>query len=136
MRDQQDIQRATPLPHFRPKKPPRFSHHPTPGYAVRGRMWIEKDGEIYLGSGRIALLEQIDQHKSISAAARAMNMSYRHAWLLVEAMNRLAGAPLVQKRVGGPGGGSARLTEEGQKTIARFKALQQAFLAFVSGQSI
>ncbi|MBM2832121.1 MAG: putative transcriptional regulator, ModE family [Dehalococcoidia bacterium] len=99
-------------------------------------MWIEKDGEIYLGSGRIALLEQIDQHKSISAAARAMNMSYRHAWLLVEAMNRLAGAPLVQKRVGGPGGGSARLTEEGQKTIARFKALQQAFLAFVSGQSI
>ncbi|MBI2868453.1 MAG: LysR family transcriptional regulator [Chloroflexi bacterium] len=125
-----------PLPHFRARKPPRYSRHPVPGYAVRGRLWVERDGEIYLGSGRIALLELVEEHRSISAAARAMSMSYRHAWLLVEAMNRLARVPLVEKKVGGTGGGTARLTEEGRQTVALFKELQRSFFAFIGAQVI
>jgi molybdate transport system regulatory protein len=65
-----------------------------------------------------------------------MNMAYRHAWLLVETMNRLARAPLVEKRVGGSGGGSAQLTAEGRKTMADFKKMQQAFRKFMSGQKV
>ena len=121
-----------PLPRFRVKKPPQLSRHPAPGYVLRGRLWVEKDGEVFLGPGRIALLEQIDRLKSISGAARAMNMGYRHAWLLVETMNRLARAPLVEKSVGGRDGGSARLTPEGRRALEDFKSLYQTFRDFVS----
>ena len=95
----------TEIPSFRAKKPARFSRHPERGYVTRGRIWLEKDGELYLGLGRLMLLENIDRLGSIAAAARAMRLGYRNAWLWIEAMNRLAPAPLVEKTTGGPGGG-------------------------------
>lgn len=113
-----------------------MSRHPAPGYVLRGRLWVEKDGEVFLGPGRIALLEQVDKLRSISGAARAMNMGYRHAWLLVETMNRLAKEPLVEKSVGGRDGGSARLTAEGRRTLKNFKSLNRAFNDFVSDKDV
>ena len=104
----------TSVPQFRPKKAPHFSRHPQSGYRVGGRVWVEKDGELYLGWGRVMLLERIDQLGSIAAAARSMALGYRNAWLWIEAMNRLAPEPLVEKTPGGAGGGGARLTEAGQ----------------------
>jgi len=91
----------TEIPKFRPKKPRRFSRHPEPGYVVRGRIWVEKDGELYMGWGRVILLERIDKFGSIAAAARSMKLGYRNAWLWIEAANRLAPSPLVEKRTGG-----------------------------------
>jgi len=114
----------TDTPRFRAKKPSRFSRHPRPGYVVRGRIWLEKDGELYFGGGRLLLLERIGEFGSIAAAARSMRLGYRNAWLWVEAMNRLAPAPLVEKATGGVGGGHARLTEEGRKVIAEYKELR------------
>ena len=55
---------------------------PGGAWTVRLRVWVERDGRAVLGPGRLELLEGIDRHHSISAAARAMGMSYRHAWLL------------------------------------------------------
>ena len=121
----------TVFPRFRPGKPPRFSHHPQPDYATAGRVWIEKDGELYMGWGRALLLEHIDRLGSIAAAARAMRLSYRNAWLWVEAANRLAPAPLVQKSTGGPGGGRARLTDEGRKAVEQYKKLRAQFHEFM-----
>ena len=115
------------IPAFRVKKPSRFSRHPKPGYVVRARIWMEKDGELYIGGGRVALLELIGKFGSISAAARSMGLGYRNAWLWVEAMNRLAPAPLVQKSTGGAGGGHAILTEEGRKAIAEYKKMNARF---------
>lgn len=115
----------TEIPKFRPKKPRLISHHPQPGYNIRGRVWIEKDGELFLGQGRIMLLERIDQFGSISAAARSMRLGYRNAWLWIEATNRLAQAPLVEKTTGGIKGGGARLTDEGRKAIDSYKKLRQ-----------
>jgi len=122
---------VTEIPKFRPKKPSRFSHHPQPGYTVRGRIWVEKDGELYMGWGRAMLLERIDKFGSIAAAARSMKLGYRNAWLWVEAANRLAPAPLVEKTAGGAGGGHARLTKEGGKAINEYKKLRARFQEFI-----
>ncbi len=92
---------------------------------------MEKDGELYLGWGRVQLLENIDKYGSISAAAKSMGLGYRNAWLWVEAMNRLAPAPLVEKVTGGVGGGYARLTDEGRKAVAYYKELHNRLQEFL-----
>lgn len=111
------------VPNYRIKKPSHFSIASKSGYVVRNRIWFEKDGELYVVGNRVALLEKIDEYGSIAEAARSMRLGYRNAWLWVEAMNRLAPSPLVEKITGGQGGGHARLTEEGYKVIAKFKEL-------------
>ncbi len=114
----------TDIPDFKVKKPHPFSRHPSPGYAVRGRVWIEKDGKLFLGWGRVMLLERIARLGSITAAARSMRLGYRNAWLWVESMNQLAPEPLVEKVTGGAGGGQARLTEAGHKAVVQYKELR------------
>lgn len=100
-------------------------------YKAKGKVWVEKDGEVYMGWGRVELLEHIDELGSIAAAAREMGMGYRNAWLEVEEMNRLAPKPLVIKMLGGAGGGKAILTAEGQKIIDEYKVLRAHFQEFL-----
>jgi len=121
----------TEIPKFKVKKPPHLSHHPRPGYSVRGRVWLEKDGELYMGGGREILLERIDKFGSIAAAARSMKLGYRNAWLWVEAANRLAPSPLVEKLTGGVGGGRTRLTDEGREVVERYRQLRAKLEEFV-----
>jgi molybdate transport system regulatory protein len=100
-------------------------------YKAKGKVWVEKNGEVYMGWGRVELLEQIDKLGSIAAAARKMGMGYRNAWLEVDDMNRLAPKPLVIKMLGGAGGGQAILTAEGQKIINEYKELRARFQDFL-----
>ncbi len=93
------------------------------GYRLAGRFWVEKDGVACLGWGRVTLLEKIAEHGSLNLAARAMNMSYRRAWELVESMNRLSPRPLVETATGGRGGGGSRLTPEGEAAVRNFRKL-------------
>ena len=79
-----------------------------------------------IGPGKIALLEEIDRSGSISAAGRALGMSYRRAWLLVDELNKLFGVPVVTTQSGGSQGGGASLTPLGSDLVARFRALEQA----------
>ena len=58
------------------------------GIVLRSKVWLEKDGKLFMGWGRATLLDRIDKLGSISAAARSMKLAYRNAWLWVEAMNR------------------------------------------------
>ncbi|CAH1679154.1 LysR family transcriptional regulator [Hyphomicrobiales bacterium] len=87
---------------------------------------IELDPEGRIGPGKIELLEQIAAHGSISAAGRAMEMSYRRAWDLVEELNTLFGKPVVERQTGGRNGGGARVTDLGQALITRFRAVEHA----------
>ena len=80
----------------------------------------------YLGPGKIALMELISRHGSISAAGKEMDMSYRRAWLLVDEINRIFREPLVEKQMGGSGGGGARLTRLGRDVVARYRAIEGA----------
>lgn len=106
-----------------------------PGICCRGRVWIERDGETFLGFGRVVLLERIREHGSISSAARSMDMSYKHAWDLVDSMNRQAGRPLVVTSRGGRGGGGARLTEEGERAVAAFHRLHGHLISFLERET-
>lgn len=93
------------------------------GWGVGLRAWVERKGKAVLGSGRLELLEGIDRWHSISATARHMGMSYRRAWLLVQAVNEAAGRPLVVTAKGGEGGGGAELTPLGRRAAAVFREL-------------
>lgn len=107
----------------------------SPDYRLRGRVWIEGPEGTFLGYGRVVLLERIREYGSISAAARSMEMSYRHAWELVDSMNRQAPSPVVEKMTGGRGGGGARLTDTGERAVATFWELYRDFRRYVRGQS-
>lgn len=94
---------------------------------LKARLWIEKKGETYLASGRVALLKKIDECGSISSAAESMGISYRHAWNLIDKMNELTGEPLLNTDKGGKGGGGAKLTPKAKAIIQKFNSLQQDF---------
>lgn len=96
-------------------------------YELNGRFWISCNQETFLGFGRVVLLERIKEYGSITKAAASMKMAYRHAWQLVDSMNRLSQKPLVVSTVGGKGGGGARLTTEGEKAIKTFWRFYRQF---------
>jgi molybdate transport system regulatory protein len=76
-----------------------------------------------LGPGKLKLLEQIATHGSISGAGRAMNMSYRQAWSLVDQLNSAFKEPVVQSQTGGKSGGGAVLTDFGRLLLIHCSAI-------------
>ena len=98
---------------------------------VRGHIWIDGPEGVFIGWGRVNLLEQIRQCGSITKAAKAMEMAYRHAWDLVDSMNRQSKKPFVEIKAGGKGGGGARVTEEGEKAIRLFRRFSADFKVFL-----
>ncbi|MDX3925704.1 MAG: winged helix-turn-helix domain-containing protein [Shinella sp.] len=78
-----------------------------------------------LGHGKMRLLEHIRETGSISAAGRAMDMSYRRAWLLVDEMNQMFGKPVVESQRGGKQGGGAVVTEFGEELLTRFREMEK-----------
>ena len=96
---------------------------------VRLHLRLMAGAEIALGPGKADLLEAIARTGSISAAGRAMGLSYKRAWSLVEVMNRSFAAPLVEAAKGGAGGGGAALTPAGAAALADYRAAQAAALA-------
>jgi molybdate transport system regulatory protein len=87
-----------------------------------------------LGPGKVKLLDAVGRTGSISAAARAANMSYRRAWVLIDEVNRLFRGPLVETTTGGKGGGGARLTELGETALERYHSIQDKVRSVVEGE--
>jgi molybdate transport system regulatory protein len=92
---------------------------------------IDLDDACRVGPGKMRLLELIDQTGSISAAGRAMAMSYRRAWLLVESLNSAFQAPVVAAQPGGRRGGGASLTPAGRALLERYREVERAAAAAV-----
>lgn len=87
---------------------------------------IDLDPGGRIGPGKVELLEAIAALGSISAAGRAMDMSYRRAWTLVEEINAVFGRPAVESQAGGRRGGGARLTALGVALVSGFRAVERA----------
>ena len=85
--------------------------------AIGNKLWIEKNGQFFLGKGRVELLKAIDSFGSINAAAKSMQMSYKKAWQTIDDMNSLADEPLVIRITGGNGGGGTSVTEAGKEAL-------------------
>lgn len=81
-------------------------------------------GSAMFGPGKALMLELIRDHGSISAAGRAMQMSYKRAWSLVEEMNAMSQTPLVDSARGGQGGGGASVTAEGLAVLTHYRAIE------------
>src|SRR6185503_16707391 len=96
---------------------------------VQFRLRFSRGDDIAVGPGKVDLLEAIEASGSISAAGRALGMSYRRAWLLVDTMNRCFRAPLVETR---PGAG-ARVTEAGRAALAAYRGLSAQVESGASG---
>lgn len=82
-----------------------------------------------MGPGKADLLDAIDSEGSISAAGRALGMSYRRTWLLVDSMNRCWAERLVETTPGGGQGSGARVTLLGKQVLAAYRALERSMLA-------
>lgn len=78
-----------------------------------------------LGPGKVRLLELVAESGSISAAARAMDMSYRRAWVLIDDVNRMFEEPAVATKAGGAAGGGAALTPFGLSLVARYRDVER-----------
>ncbi len=85
---------------------------------------VDLAGGVRIGPGKVALLEQIGRTGSISAAGRALRMSYRRAWDLIEELNRTLGCPVVATTAGGSGGGGASLTQAGEAIVQAYRAIE------------
>jgi len=96
---------------------------------VKLALRIEFDEARAVGPGKARLLELIQKHRSIAAAGRAMDMSYRRAWLLVDDMNRCFDEPVVRAQHGGRDGGGADLTDFGRSLLEHYRAIEAEALA-------
>jgi molybdate transport system regulatory protein len=92
-----------------------------PNLSVR----IDLDAGSRIGPGKIQLLENIDKFGSISAAGRAMDMSYKRAWDLVDEINRVCRQAAVERQTGGRNGGGAALTPFGASLVARYRKIER-----------
>lgn len=90
---------------------------------VKLRLQLYCGDEIAMGPGKADLLEAIDREGSISAAGRALGMSYRRAWMLVDTMNRCFAEPLVATTPGGGKAAGARVTGAGFTALAAYRGL-------------
>ncbi len=102
-------------------------NRPSPNRAEAGQLSLRIDlPQGRIGPGKIELLEAIDREGSISAAGRALGMSYKRAWDLVDALNKLLANPVVEASIGGYRGGGAMLTDAGRNMVADYRAIERA----------
>jgi molybdate transport system regulatory protein len=91
------------------------------------RFRIDFSDKANIGPGKITLLEGLKVHRSVSAAGRALGLSYRRAWLLLDSLNKSFDIPVSVNSVGGRGGGGVEVTAFGDLLIERYRAVEQKF---------
>lgn len=91
------------------------------------KVWLELDGKIALGDGRVQLLALIDETGSLRDAAAQLKIPYRRAWGKIHEIETNLGVALVETEIGGPGGGGgSKLTDEGRRFVESYQRLSDA----------
>lgn len=102
---------------------------------IEGKLWIDINGLGTAGQLRIQLLEQIDKTGSINKAAEAVGLSYKAAWENINSLNEIFGNNLVERKIGGRGGGGTILTDHGRqliKTYNHYSRIHELYLTDIS----
>lgn len=99
--------------------------------------WVYIDGVKFFGPGRVQLLKLVEETGSIAKAAKAMGMSYKKAWRMIDEMNTFGQSPYVITYKGGQQGGGTEITERGKQVIEAYQKLNQRLLAVLQeGQGL
>jgi molybdate transport system regulatory protein len=101
------------------------SAHALPPADLRFRIRVLRGDAIAVGPGKVAVLEAVEATGSITAAAKALGMSYRRAWLLVDELNRSLCAPAVESAKGGERGGASSLTPTGRRLVELYRRIER-----------
>jgi molybdate transport system regulatory protein len=104
-------------------------------FQVTGSLWIECEGERFLGPGKVELLERIADTGSINKAAKQMGMYYKKAWGMVKILNKQTAKPFVIVQTGGEKGGGSTLTEEAWQLIKYHRLLRERFTGFLKKET-
>lgn len=102
-----------------------------PPLTVGAELWLALGGHPLAGTRRVGLLAEIARVGSITQAAKAVGLSYRGAWNAIDEMNNLAGEPLLDRVVGGKGGGSTTLTPRGLQLVRNFELIRREHGRFI-----
>ena len=102
---------------------------------VKARVWVNQQGESFLGEGRVRLLEAIIKYGSITRASKEVAISYKKAWKLIDSINTASVEPVVKRVVGGKGGGGTIVTEKGLALIKEYRNLQLKLDAFIKTET-
>jgi molybdate transport system regulatory protein len=99
---------------------------------ARLRLRVQFGSGFAIGSGKADILQAVAETGSISAGARSLDMSYRRAWLLIDAMNQCFREPVVDTATGGKGGGGAEITPFGRTVLKSFRVMEAGAMASIS----
>ena len=92
---------------------------------IKFKVWLEdKKGESLLGDGRLRLLREIERTGSLNAAAEQLGLSYRDAWGRIRKLEQRLGSPVLERRIGGEGGGGSNLTPDAKKLIEKYEKIR------------
>ncbi len=99
---------------------------------LAGSIWFRSNQYNWGSQKRMALLAAIKEKGSITAAAKAIGLSYKAAWDAVDTMNNLTGQALVERTTGGQRGGGATLTPRALELLSLYDALQREHARFLA----
>ena len=102
---------------------------------LKARIWVNQDGNSFLGEGRIVLLESIIKYGSITKASKEIKISYKKAWKLIDSINSSSGGTVVERVVGGKGGGGTVVTQQGKLLIEEYRRIQTRLNDFIKAES-
>ena len=105
-------------------------------YKIKSRIWIETENNVFLGEGRVQLLKAIETTGSLSKAAKSLQMSYKKAWTLLDAVNKSAIKPVVITSVGGKNGGGAVITPYGKSLVKAFEKINKGCWKYLDKQLV
>ncbi len=101
---------------------------------IKYKIWLENDGEVVVGNGKVGLLKLIDELGSIQKAAENKGMSYRHAWGILQKIEQRAGFKFVETQVGGKDGGGAKLTPPAKKFLKEYDSFRTGLEKAIGGK--
>lgn len=105
------------------------ARRPAVAPVLRFRMRVTQGDVISVGPGKITLLEAIRETRSITAAAKSIDMSYRRAWILVDEINASLKEAAVHSAKGGEHGGGSRLTAAGERLVDLYRRIEARAIA-------
>lgn len=86
---------------------------------------IDHNGKAWFGPGKAKLLEAVEKTGSIRKAAASLAMSYRRAWLLLQALEKTVQGPVTVTTTGGRKGGGTKLTPLGRALLRRYRGIER-----------